>query len=251
MAQSNNILEELRELESSLVQIQVQDIFQVPAGYFDNLATNMLHLVKTLDSTDSREEIKILSPLLAGVSREMLFSIPADYFDRNIQPGLDVINKDQTPHEEIEGLSPMLAGLKKEMPYSVPAGYFDNIKSPEISKPAKVVSISSRKWFRYAAAAVVAGVILTFGLIKVSSNTNSERSIARFEKKLNKEIKKTSDQELNDFIKYTDAGQDLVYNQPKEEIKAMLKDVPATELQEFLEEIADPEINTEENSNME
>ena len=67
MAQSNNILEELRELESSLVQIQVQDIFQVPAGYFDNLATNMLHLVKTLDSTDSREEIKILSPLLAGV----------------------------------------------------------------------------------------------------------------------------------------------------------------------------------------
>ena len=59
-------------------------------------------------------------------------------------------------------------------------------------------------------------------------------------KKLNKEIKKTSDQELNDFIKYTDAGQDLVYNQPKEEIKAMLKDVPATELQEFLEEIADP-----------
>ena len=61
----------------------------------------------------------------------------------------------------------------------------------------------------------------------------------------------TSDQELNDFIKYTDAGQDLVYNQPKEEIKAMLKDVPATELQEFLEEIADPEINTEENSIME
>lgn len=251
MIQRNNILEELKELESSLVQIQLRETYQVPAGYFDNLAANMLILVRALDSTKSEEELQILSPLLAGVSREMPFSIPAGYFEKNIQTALQGIKLDQSAGEEIESLSPLLAGLKKQMPYSVPAGYFDNIKSPETSKPAKVVSLGSRKWFRYAAAAVVAGLILTFGLIQVSSNGNSEKSIARFEKKLNNEIKKTSDQELNDFIKYTDAGQDLVYNQPKEEIKAMLKDVPATELQEFLEEIADPEISTEEGSNME
>lgn len=46
---------------------------------------------------------------------------------------------------------------------------------------------------------------------------------------------------MDEFIKYAEANQDVAYNEPKEEVKELLKDVPASELQNFLDEVSDPE----------
>ena len=104
-----------------------------------------------------------------------------------------------------------------------------------------MVSLSSSKLFRYAVAAVVIGIVAVTGVLLINRNSNPEKVAAVIEAKAEKAIEKTSDKELIDFIEYTDAGHDLAVNDPGKEVKDLLKDVPATELQQFLDEIADPE----------
>ncbi len=246
MTQSSNILQELKELESTLAGTSPQNAYTVPNGYFEGLAGEVLNRIRAIEASTASEELTFLSPLLGKASKEMPYVVPAGYFDEVDERIMQTVRKDddRTAAEELESISPLLSSLKKEMPFSVPEGYFDNLISAtgrkENKQPvAKVVSITRRSWLRYAAAAIVIGVVATVGLVVL----NNGRSI---DKKIAKEIKKASDKELNDFIQYTDAGQDLAFNGNKEEIKEMLKDVPATELQNFLDEIADPEMDIEE-----
>jgi hypothetical protein len=83
----------------------------------------------------------------------------------------------------------------------------------------------------------------------ISNNAlNPEKSLAKFEKKLDKEIKKASDKELIEFAELTGTSKDIAFNDTKEDVKELLKDVPAAELQEFLEEIADPDIDNNNSS---
>jgi hypothetical protein len=216
-----------------------------------------MNRIKLLEAENIGEELKLLSPMLASVSKEMPYSVPAGYFDgleeklmQSVREGSDY----QTAEEEINTLSPLLGGLNKQMPYSLPQNYFETLAGDIGSKlnnktETKVVSISNRKWLRYAAAAVVTGVIALAGFFYLNTKFNSDpsRSFAKFEKKLNKEIKKTSDKELNEFIQSTGLdGTEKVQINPKEEVKDMLKDVPDTELKKFLEEIADPESDDDE-----
>src|SRR5688572_28708242 len=258
MSQNPNILQELIELESILATVKLQPDYEVPYGYFEELAGLVLNRIRALKAENVTDELSALSPTLNAISRQMPYSVPDGYFE-----GLDEMmmqhvrqNKSylQSPKDELYSLSPLLAGLSKEMPYSVPQGYFDGIhtevnKKPDAKPVAKVVSITTRKWFRYAAAAVVSGII-AMSVLLLTANQNTGKSMAKFEMKLNKEIKKMSDQELNDFIQYTDTERDLVQNEAREDVKKLLKDVPVTEMQEFLEEIADPEISADEKSSM-
>lgn len=249
MSQNNNILQELKELESSLPGYAGQPIYSVPDGYFEGVAQQVLNKVKALEAENAADELNYLSPVLSAVSKKMPYEVPVGYFEELEERMLQsVLHSHQTAAEELENISPMLSGLNKNTPYSVPQGYFENLApfNKKTATTTKVVSIAKRSLFRYAAAAVVIGIIATAGILFLN-----RPSFERFEAKLNKEIKKTSDKELNDFIKYTDGGQDVVFNEPKEEVKELLKDVPATELQNFLDEIADPEITPNENSIME
>lgn len=287
MAQNNNILQELRELESSLANMAVQNTYSVPEGYFEGLVAQVLNRIKAMEATTAMEELHLLSPAVSALPKQIPYTVPVGYFEAlpentmqlireiglsakeetanlsSLLGGLDkqmpytvpqgyfngidermlkaVTGGEQTAKEELESISPLLSGLKKEMPFSVPQGYFENIEvaKPDEKQRAKVVSYSSRKWFKYAAAAILVGVIATTSILLI--NNKSPESFAKFEKKLNKEIKKTSDKELDEFIKYAEANQDVAYNEPKEEVKELLKDVPASELQSFLDEVSDPE----------
>ena len=238
MTQRANILEELNELNSSLVADNQQAVYSVPAGYFDQLAGSVLARIKALEAATVKEELSHLSPLLATASREMPYSLPENYFT-----GLDITAVTQSytsAKEELETISPLLGGLKKEVPYSVPAGYFENIPTPQ--QKAKVVSLAGRKWFRYAAAAVVTGIIATTVLV-VNRNNNPEHNLARIENNATKAIEKTSEDELNDFIQYSTTEQDVIAKtNSSAEVKDMLKGVSAEEMQAFLNEVGDPEI---------
>ncbi len=247
MTQNNNILQELKELESSLAGLAAQNIYSVPDGYFEGLVGQVLNRIKAMEAANAAEELGYLSPMLSNMSKQLPYAVPAGYFEsleeklmQTVRNSNDYLHKEsfgQTATEELEMLSPLLSGLKKEMPYSVPQGYFENLAA-DINTQAnktetKVVSIGSRKWFRFAAAAVITGVIVMVGFMvidgpKVDPGTNSH---AWVEKKL----KKVSTEKIEEFIQLTDEEELVASKDIKtQDIKELMKDVPENEIQSLL-----------------
>jgi hypothetical protein len=177
MAQNNNILQELRELQSSLINASLQPVYHVPAGYFEGLAEQVMARIRALEAENALEElfpvldtipatmplavpagyfdnladqvlnrIKALESsetdelpaILSGISRTMPNAVPAGYFDGVAASAIESIkNESETPEEELATLSPLLGGLKKDMPYSIPEGYFEGL--------TKTVTIEAEK----------------------------------------------------------------------------------------------------------
>jgi hypothetical protein len=300
MTQGDNILQELNELNSKLANHLPQNVYTVPVGYFEGLATQVISRVKAMEAITAAEElgclspalnkltrqtpysapagyfeelpthilniikadtgndeISVLSPFLRSLSKEMPYTVPAGFFE-----GLDemtlknIASSDANAADELASISPFLSGLKKEMPYSVPAGYFENLSATvvaEESKPAaKVISLGSRKWFRYAAAAVVVGVIATIGLVFINRDkvTADKDSYAW----IKENTKKVSTEKLEEFVQLADVEKSVASTDSKikQEVKELMKDVPATEIQSLLndteilsdanEEVSDEEV---------
>jgi hypothetical protein len=250
MTQRDTILQELQELKSSLADAGFQNVYQVPAGYFDGLADEILKRARALEATTAKEELENLSPLLSTISKKMPHSVPVGYFDtleKKLEQAIST-DSEQTAKEELETLSPLLSELKNKKTYTVPVGYFENLQ-PTISvdkenegSKTKIVSITSRKWFRYAAAAVVIGFVATIGFIVFNRNESidpANKSYAWVEKNL----KKVSTDEINEFVELANEGTtDMVKTEAKDEISNLLKDVSDKEIQEFLNEtqLAEP-----------
>ena len=233
MNRRDNILNELKELNSSLPVETGFNPYTVPSGYFEGLADTVLAKIKGEETFSASEEIAQLSPLLAGLSRKMPYDVPAGFFD---VPNLSSITGE-------EKLPEVLARLDKTMPFEVPAGYFETL--PEIllgrvAKPqARVVSMHSR-WMRMAAAAVIAGVIAVFGF--VYSNSKPAAVSVDSPEWVAKQLKDVETKELEQFIEQTDIS--IAQNKPKqkatnnaEDAESLLKDVSNEELKSFLEEV--------------
>jgi hypothetical protein len=243
MAQSDNILQELKELESSLVNTGKGNPYHVPTGYFEGLISHVISRLKALDAANAVDEINHLSPLLSGISRKLPFQVPAGYFGE-LEQNLSSIatrSEEESADAELAGISPLLSGLKKEMPYSVPSGYFDEVAIPAQTKiPAKVISMPRKSVIRYAAAAVVTGIIVLSGFL-IFGNTNridpNEKSFAWVEKSL----QKVSTDDIDEFAELTEDGTLAQIDSKAElkevnEIKQLIQDIPDNELQEFIEE---------------
>ena len=191
------------------------------------------------------EELKGLGSTLATMHPENPYVVPGGYFEGLLPNILQKIKALDTndAKKEIEALSPLLAGLKKEMPQHVPDGYFERSANTPVTE-AKLISMNPRKWFRYAAAVVTIGLLITTGLVIWRNNDVEKMSISKLDKTLSREIGKMSDVELAEFLQYTDAGlngEEKVNVTADKEVKKMLEDIPVTELKEFIEETSDLE----------
>jgi hypothetical protein len=250
MTQKENILQELNELKSSLATVTPQNVYTVPVGYFDGLAAQVLNRIKAMEAKNAVEELGYLPASLSNISRQMPNYVPAGYFEGLAEKAMqwvresnDYLQKEsfgQTAKEELETLSPLLSGLKKTMPYSVPQGYFESLAEKRNKPAAKVVSISQRKWFRYAAAAVVTGVIVLAGFIYINSR-NSVDPVAQPYAWVKKSIKKVDKTDIDAFVKLADedlSNLAVIATSPvkPEEIKELMKDVSDKEIQDFLDE---------------
>lgn len=228
--------------------------FSVPEGYFDSFAQNLLSRIKmeaaaipeknrtetavpAQGRTESAaEELADLSPILAGISREMPFRVPADYF------------------ETMSPVEAMLTGVKEKITYTVPQGYFDNLaeniliqvartgakKTTEVKEPARIVTM--RTWMRYATAAVVAGLIFTFGWLRFNHHTGNHPATAV---DIAGNLVKVSDQELQSYLdnhndqtntmaEPTNNTATLDINDS--DVKSLLGDVPDGDLKQYMEE---------------
>jgi hypothetical protein len=247
MTQRDIILQELSELQSSLAHAAIQNVYQVPAGYFDNLIEQVLNRIKALDTENAKEELNYLSPLLNGISKKMPYAVPANFFDGLAESIIESEkNSYQTPAEELETLSPLLSGLKKEMPYSVPQDYFEELTTTiniEATRPAvKVVSITRQKWFRYAAAAVVIGFVAFGGILFFTKKENID-PVTKSAEWVKNNMKKVSTDDIDKFVELTDEEAPVVAStdvsiemKDKNEIKNLIKDVSDKDIQNFLDE---------------
>jgi hypothetical protein len=183
----------------------------------------------------------------------MPYTIPAGYFEyleNNVLGTIHASDDYQDPKEELGTISPFLSGLKKQIPYSVPQGYFETVTP---ARPAvKVISLAKRKWFRYAAAAMLTGLITLAGLLYFNSR-NQLDPVEQPYAWIKKSIKKVDNKTLDAFVKLADeelpAPADMASTPVKpEEIKELLKDVSDKEIQEFLDET--PETGSDNDAEM-
>lgn len=230
MSESNNISQELKEIQSNLAPGLVPG-YQAPESYFESFPDLMLARVKALEARDALGEIEALSPLLSSISRKTPYSVPGGYF----QELSSRLPNDETP----EDISSWLAELKDKPTYKVPALYFEKLPEKILRKAnvqkARVISITSHSWFRYAAAAVVIAAVAIFGIIYQDQNSvdPETRSLAWVEKSM----KKVSTDEINRFVELaSQESNDLARNDGSDDISYLLKDVSDKEIQDFLNE---------------
>jgi hypothetical protein len=200
--------------------------FNVPEGYFEGFAQQVLDQIKAggtgrIKSGESngsahsfdgsapsagREEEDMIPAILLKAGKGMPYSVPEGYF---------------------ETLSPILAVAKDKNPYLVPAGYFDGLADEikdELRKTAaghrhskaKVIGFGKPvRWMKYAAAAVVAGLIVTVGWLRWHPGSSSAASQyakvpAATPAEIAGNLSKVSDAELQSFL----VDQDTTLAQP-------------------------------------
>ncbi|MGZ3939583.1 MAG: hypothetical protein ACXVLT_13295 [Flavisolibacter sp.] len=238
MSDRKIIQDELNELNSGLNAGPVDNPYSVPEGYFEGLASSVLAKIKGEVPVSAAEEIAQLSPLLAGISRQLPYSVPDDYFQSNLEGLMAFAIEDEE--------SLVLSFISKEMPYEVPTGYFANVPEQVLEKvsarQAKVVHLGGRKWMRFAAAAVVTGIMAVSGFFYFNNRGGSRPTgdpvVA---------VKKASIQELDDFIKTTSVNDDKAQvtaknTAPKTDRKKIFADVSDKELNAFLDQMPSDDV---------
>lgn len=211
MKRSTDILKELEQISPAVAQISEETPYQVPVGYFDSLDTVIMARI----AAGGIEE----NSLLQVAGKQMPQDVPQGYFDTlsdNILSKIKAQQSIQTATEELRELSPLLAGLSKVNLYEVPAGYFENLSAgiTEKTTETKVVSMFSRKvWIRYAAAAVLFGMI-AFGINFFMQPTTNDFVNDDFfrpitEEQINKELAQISEDEIINYLKMTSDSKDV------------------------------------------
>lgn len=208
-----NILMNVKEEEGSLLSsITSQPSLHIPTGYFESLADNILNKIKAQD--DVIAEIKELSPLLYNIQNKNPYTVPQGYFENLAE----VIKLKADSSAELNELSPLQGNLKNTNVFTVPAGYFQNLPGEILNKispqQAKVVVMSRRKTsiLKYAIAAAFTGV-MALGLYQFTGNKNKldvavvEGIQIAKENRFEEELNKVSE---DDIIKYLqDNGSDI------------------------------------------
>jgi hypothetical protein len=251
--EKNDTIQELRDLNSILCDYPGGNVYTVPAGYFDGFAALVLNRIHAMKTTNAKEELNYLSPFLNSLSRENLYSVPQGYFDQlpELVMSATRAHEDyQTAEEELSSLSPLLSGINKRNPYSLPEGYFEdfgkdvNLKSE--NKPvSKTVSMVNRKWFSFAAAAVVIGFVALTG---ISLFFNGSVSVSNPHEWVKANMNKVSTDEINSFVQPADnqSPNTLTASAKTADIKELMKDVSDKDIQSFLNETTVAEDNNED-----
>ena len=196
---SAEILEELNKVSPLLAGLEKKNVFSVPEGYFDMLTISILKNINT------EAQIETLT-------------VPEGYFENlstNILNKIKSLN--ESPAQELRALSPMLYSIQNENVFEVPAGYFRNLENDILDKiitrpQTKVVELKKRdSIWRYAAAAVVTGVIGLSSLMMFNSrqsvisheNDASVSSTIKTTQQFKNEIATLSDEEIIKYLETT------------------------------------------------
>ena len=227
--------------------LQSQPTFNIPEGYFESFADKLMGRIRAEEAGSPSEELESLSPMLSQLSKTNPFSLPEGYFNKlsaNVVSGAKAV---EFVNNELENLPPVMEGLKDKKTYEVPVGYFDSFPNSvlyNIQKPAqaKVISIHRKfNWMRYAAAAMVVGIILTSTFFIFN---NDKKAIAKVdEKQLADSLHNVNDEDILNYmqshnIAMPEGGGNTVatIDANDEAANDLLADISDSELQQYASE---------------
>jgi hypothetical protein len=144
MLNRENILNELMAISPFVASIPKVNVYVVDVNYFDGIRAELQGRI-------------IASNFIAPQNN---FDVPAGYFE-NLPTNILAKIKAQENNEvfaEMEALSTTIAGIGNKNVYTAPQRYFEQLAMPTIAS-AKVVKMRSRSIFKYAAAAVITGLL--------------------------------------------------------------------------------------------
>jgi len=182
-----------------------------------------------------QSELSAVSPFLAEMPKSNPFAAPEGYFNQFSNRILAKIEAQETEKEE---LSPLLLSLKKENPFSVPPAYLQGFKVNVTPKEAKVIPLFNLKAvLKYAAAAAVVGIIVTFATLFFSNQ--GKRSMAS-----STEEAVISADAFDLFLTETASIEGQQTEAFEEESQSLLVQMDAKMVSEILTEIPENEIST-------
>lgn len=150
MTYNNEIVQELEILAPALISLQKVQVYSVPAGYFEEFSGNVV------EGLSSKGSLILPSPAST-------MAVPDGYFQNFADSVLQKLKLDDlSAAGEIKELSPALFAAGNDNVFTVPNSYFKNLPdiiAGQVRQPAKVISMYRRSFARYAAAAVITGLL--------------------------------------------------------------------------------------------
>lgn len=235
MEQNSHISAELMEMAPTIAHLSKQQLYQVPAGYFDMLAISIIQKIQQKENQHTPFTVQ------AGYFNTLAGSIMEKIKAQAVSVAPDEIQA------ELEIVAPLLNTISRQMPYKVPDAYFETIPtliSGQAAKmqdtPAKVIGINliGRKWANYAAAASVLFIIAT------TSWLYAGKQIGRLDKSpsIQQRIASLNDNDIaNYLIEEAESTGENVSNPEDQspELQKMLQNTSDEELINYLDEPAD------------
>ncbi len=116
-------------------------------------------------------ELTSISRFAADLPKITPFEAPEGYFQ---EFSSRIIEQIKIQNIENDGLSPFMQSLKKENPFSVPADYLNQFNVDISPKKARIIPLFGIKTvLKYAVAAAVIGIIVTFATLFYSNTDKS------------------------------------------------------------------------------
>jgi|694.fasta_scaffold00864_16 hypothetical protein len=189
-----------------------------------------------------------LSPLLEGISKTMPQTVPLGYFDSFADKMLILAkNSSISVEAELDSIAPLLNTIAKRPVQSLPEGYFKDFQIAQKQETAIVRMPRLRKWMSYAAAAMIAGILITAGFI--FNNNNSKSFDYAYYSKIDvpAALNQVTDDELQNYLNTTallSGTEQLTIPEEVENIdQGNFQQISDDELNEYLKEIGDSKIN--------
>jgi hypothetical protein len=201
MTSRNEIVTELAEIGSQLVNMPNIVPYVVPEGYFEELPALVMMRIKTEHVQSAEEETAIISPLLASLKKESPLTVPDGYF---------------------ETLAPKMPPVEKK---------------PET---ARVISFNPDKLFKYAAAAVTVGLISLFAWLFLrtpsSDNQYAVNQDTTIDNQVQQKIEGMTDIDIATYLDINELttmeSRDIQV--PDDDVTLMLAEVSDQELENYL-----------------
>lgn len=230
MENRKHIEQELQEIGVNIAHIPLLNPYRVPAGYFDGLAATVLAEVNK-------------EGFVAGDAAPT-YQVPQGYFEGLAANILGRIKTGENLSEagaELQELAPLLNTISREEVYKVPAGYFAgaNFTEKAIPKEGKVINFRiARKWMQYAAAAVMAGILVSGAFMF----TNDKPAVEISTDRVSSEFNTVSEADLATYLDNPEhfiaapAATSLATEAELAEVKTNIQNLSDEELNQYLKE---------------